>query len=103
MAWISKYLSDRRRQEEKGSIKKMAKKPIIYIQNMNQHLPNTCGSCKHTDNDLGIAALHCQLIYDEATTREELEGCDWGKVRSWNECQFNPSKWEPLNDNCRTK
>ena len=24
-----------------------------------------------------------------------IRACDWGKVRSWHECQYDPSRWEP--------
>lgn len=58
----------------------------IKIINTNEGKPNTCGSCKHTDNKLGVVALHCDLL--------EGEEYDWGKVRSWNKCQFKPSMYE---------
>lgn len=75
---------------------KEKKKPLnINIISTNKELYKTCGSCKHTDNDLGIVALHCQLIYDKARNKQELEDDDWGKVRSWEECYFKPSRWTP--------
>jgi hypothetical protein len=79
----------------------MSKKtPVtINIVNTNKFLPNTCGSCKHTDNKLGVVALHCQLLYDEGMDKNDLEGYDWGKVRSWEECYFKPSRWFPILSN----
>jgi len=44
-----------------------------------------CGNCKHTDNDMGVFALWCDLL-----PRHD----DLNKVRSWNACAFKPSKWE---------
>lgn len=55
--------------------KKKRKKLKITFVNLNQELPHTCGSCKHTNNDLGIFALHCD-IWDEIRLPES-------KVRSW--------------------
>ena len=69
----------------------------VTVTSLNQEKPNTCGSCIHTDNDLGIVALHCQLIYDEAINSgnpDALEKCDWAKVRSWDGCHFMPSRYE---------
>jgi hypothetical protein len=68
----------------------MKKETKIIIHNLNEEKPNTCGSCKHTDNDLGIVALHCDLIYDSQGAYCEFED---GKVRSWNECSFKPSMY----------
>ena len=47
-----------------------------------------CGNCKHTDNNLGFFSLRCDLL-------DPTE--DYNKVRSWNGCAFDPSKWEPAN------
>jgi len=62
------------------------KMKIIKIVSLNQEKPNTCGSCKHTQNDLGMIALHCKLLYDK-------EDYDNEKRRSWNKCCFKPSKY----------
>lgn len=61
----------------------------------NENKPNTCGSCKHTDNDLGIFALHCDLLLkehkEEYKTNKNI--IPDGKVRSWWKCEFKPSKY----------
>lgn len=57
----------------------------IKVVNMNEALPNTCGSCEHTQNDLGVVAIHCNLLYEKG-----LES----KVRSYEKCCFNPSKYK---------
>ena len=69
---------------------------IVNIVSLNQEKPNTCGSCIHTDNELGVVSLRCQLIYDEAIKSDDpyaLENCDFAKVRSWHDCHFNPSHY----------
>jgi hypothetical protein len=68
----------------------MKKETEIIIHNLNQEKVNTCGSCKHTDNHLGIVALHCDLLYNSQKDSEDFED---GKVRSWNKCHFKPSKF----------
>jgi hypothetical protein len=73
----------------------------VTIVSLNQEKPNTCGSCAHTDNDLGIVALHCQIIYDEALADPDpnsLENYDFAKVRSWDKCHFKPSKYLSSNE-----
>ena len=64
----------------------------ITIVSTNQMKPNTCGSCIHTDNDLGLVALHCDIL------REEQIRCGYdcpdGKVRSWEKCNFKPSRYK---------
>lgn len=62
----------------------MSKINIIYL---NQKKDNTCGSCKHTNNNLGIVALHCNIKYNDKNFEES-------KVRSWNNCVYNPSRYE---------
>jgi hypothetical protein len=57
----------------------------------DEGMTERCGNCKHSDNDLGLVALHCELIYG---TTEEDGGLSDGKVRSWEKCNFKPSKWE---------
>lgn len=52
-----------------------------------------CGTCKHTDNDLGIVALHCVLLRDYQL-KNEPDGIPDGKVRSWNKCELKPNQWE---------
>jgi len=53
----------------------------------------------HSDNDLGLFALHCDLLQRKRScgkgtrTTQEYEYCD-GKVRSWEKCVFKPSKWK---------
>ena len=71
---------------------------VVNIVSLNQEEPNTCGSCIHTDNTLGIVTLRCQIIYDEAsveweTNKNAMEECDFAKVRSWHECHFEPSRY----------
>ncbi len=73
----------------------------INIISLNEGKPNTCGSCKHTDNDLGFVALHCQLLYDLIPEEGEVDSSD--KVRSWEVCCFHPSKWEPRTSAPSTK
>jgi hypothetical protein len=76
----------------------------INIISLNQEKPNTCGSCIHTDNNLGVVALHCQSMYDEALASSDpdaLEKCDWAKVRSWDKCHFNPSRY--IHNNTKTE
>lgn len=68
---------------------------IIKVISLNEEKPNTCDSCKHTDNDLGLVALHCQLLYDIILESKDEEYDDSDKVRSWNTCTFNPSRYEP--------
>ena len=70
---------------------------IIGIISLNEEKPNTCGSCKHSDNDLGFVSLRCQIIYDEALESddpESMEKADFAKVRSWHNCSFDPERWE---------
>lgn len=71
---------------------------VVNVVSLNQEKPNTCGSCVHTDNDLGFVSLRCQLIYDEAiiaweTNKDAMEECDFAKVRSWHECHYKPSRY----------
>lgn len=69
----------------------------INIVTLNQEKPDTCGSCSHTDNDLGIVSLKCQIIHDNWMNNEYSgEDCDWAKVRSWSKCHFNPSRYTPV-------
>jgi len=73
---------------------------VVNIVNLNQEKPNTCGSCIHTDNDIGFLSLRCQLIHDEAMESNDpdaWENCDFAKVRSWHECHFEPSRYDTLN------
>ena len=84
------------REPRKGKViypKEKKEKIAINIISTNQLFPRTCGSCKHTNNKLGVVALHCQIIYDKAITEDDLEGADFGKVRSWEKCYFKPSRW----------
>lgn len=62
-------------------------KNTMTLVTLNEQKPNTCGSCLHTDNDLGLVALYCDLI-------ERKEENNWGKVRSWHKCRFKPSKYQ---------
>lgn len=77
-----------------------AKGMTINIVSTNEEKPHTCGSCKHTDNDLGMVSLRCQIIYDEAEiawdagNKMAMEECDFAKVRSWHECHYNPTRWK---------
>ncbi len=50
-----------------------------------------CGNCKHSDNDLGLVALHCDLICGIEDKNGEISD---GKVRSWEKCNFQPSHWK---------
>ena len=73
---------------------------IVGIFSLNEEKPKTCGSCKHSDNELGIVSLRCQIIYDKAIESDDpfaLENADFAKVRSWHTCYFDPSKWEKRN------
>jgi hypothetical protein len=54
-----------------------------------------CGNCKHTDNDLGIVSLQCDLV----TPHESLNR---GKVRSYEQCMFKLSRWEVI-ENAKEK
>jgi len=63
----------------------------ITIVSTNQQKPNTCGSCEHTNNDLGLVALHCDILMEQE--KREKYDCPDGKVRSWWKCQFKPSKY----------
>jgi len=67
----------------------------ITIVNLNQLKLDTCGSCVHTDNNIGVVAMHCQLIYNDmlADIEHDGEDYDWGKVRSWDDCYFKPSRY----------
>jgi len=69
----------------------------VNIISLNEEKPNTCGSCKHSDNDLGFVSLRCDLIYEEMLNDEEhnSEWYDFAKVRSWHECHYSPSRYEP--------
>lgn len=60
----------------------------VNIISLNQEKPNTCGSCIHTDNDLGVVSLRCALLYKEMDEDDEHDGewYDFAKVRSWDEC-----------------
>jgi hypothetical protein len=55
-------------------------------------MKRTCGNCTHSDNNLGIVALHCDLI---AGTEYESGEYNDGKVRSWQKCELNPEKFNP--------
>ena len=46
-------------------------------------MKHRCGNCKHSDNDLGIVALHCDLVNGENS-----------KVRTWEDCMFKCEQWE---------
>uniref|UniRef100_A0A6M3X6J0 Uncharacterized protein n=1 Tax=viral metagenome TaxID=1070528 RepID=A0A6M3X6J0_9ZZZZ len=73
----------------------------INIISLNEEKSNTCGSCIHTNNNLGLVSLHCQLIYDEALKSDDpnaMENCDFAKVRSWNKCHFKPSRYNSLGE-----
>lgn len=63
----------------------------IKMNILNEKKPNTCGSCNHTDNFLGIVALHCDLLYVNSKDPDKYND---GKVRSWNKCHFKPSRYE---------
>ena len=63
----------------------MKQYPNIKVVSLNQEKPNTCGSCKFTDNNLGIVALHCTCNNEEA---KEVWHDESGKVRSWNKCKY---------------
>ena len=74
----------------------MVDESTINIVSINEMKRNTCGSCKHSDNEYGVVALHCQLIIDDFQNGiYSGECCDWGKVRSWDKCHFKENKWEP--------
>jgi len=74
----------------------------IIIVSTNEEKPNTCGSCIHTDNDLGFVSLRCKLLNDEINDEfdrlDENESdehlVDHDKVRSWSKCRFNPSRYK---------
>lgn len=64
------------------------KKPKVIIQNLNQELPNTCGSCKHTQNDYGLVSLHCDMYLHRGKLTPHITKDD-SKVRSWyKKCKF---------------
>ena len=75
----------------------------IYVVSTNEEKPNTCGSCKHSDNELGFVSLRCKLLNDEMNnqydklSKDETDEhlLDYDKVRSWSKCYFEPSKYEP--------
>ena len=73
-------------------MRKNKKKMQIVIHSLNQRLPNTCGGCKHTDNDLGVVSLHCDMYYEKGIyTKHISEDCN--KVRSWYKaCKY----YEPI-------
>lgn len=52
---------------------------------------NTCGSCRFTDNKLGVFSLHCS----QKIQGDDLFSDEDGKVRSWESCSFEPSRWRP--------
>ena len=58
------------------------RKVTITFTSLNQEKPHTCGSCKHTDNDLGFFACHCDIW-------EKVGLCE-SKVRSWHgaKCKY---------------
>ena len=58
------------------------KKCRITICNLNQEKPNTCGSCKHTQNELGFVALHCDMGIVHGKLTDHISTDD-SKVRSW--------------------
>ena len=50
-----------------------------------------CGNCTHSDNNLGMFALYCDLITGNRDNGEYNDG----KVRSWQKCKLNPEKFNP--------
>lgn len=68
----------------------LEKEPKIILVNINKEEHGTCGSCKYTDNDLGIVALHCTCKKKEA---KMVWHDEYGKVRSWEKCKY----WEERN------
>lgn len=64
------------------SKKSKSQSRIIGVVNLNQELPNTCGSCEHTQNDYGIVALHCDMWIDHKKLTPHISKDD-SKVRSW--------------------
>lgn len=60
----------------------MKRKPKIVVVNLNQEKPNTCGSCIHTDNNLGVVALHCDMYITHKKLAPHISKDD-SKVRSW--------------------
>lgn len=63
--------------------KKKIQKQLALIS-LNEEEPGTCGSCKYTDNDIGMVALHCTCKKKEA---KEVWHDESGKVRSWEKCK----------------
>lgn len=72
-------------------------KTNIVVVSTNEEKIGTCGSCIHTDNDLGFVALHCMELNKEADRKlkadPEFDSCDYDKVRSWHKCHFDPSRF----------
>ena len=54
-----------------------------------------CKNCKHTHNDLGIVAYHCDILYEIGERNKDRES----KVRGNDECCFSPSKYERYTKN----
>jgi hypothetical protein len=57
----------------------------ISLCNLNQEKPKTCGSCKHTQNELGLFALHCDMWIEHKKLPPNISKDD-SKVRSWEKC-----------------
>lgn len=70
-------------------VKKILKTSDKERKNFKKYYHNKqiCGNCKHSDNDLGIVSLRCDLIVSKECT-------DFGKVRSYEKCHFKCSKFE---------
>ena len=62
---------------------RMSVKRITIVTPKIYKRKKTCGNCLHTDNELGIVALHCDLVHSEIN-----------KVRSWETCMFKFDRWE---------
>jgi hypothetical protein len=75
----------------RSQIMKAQRTADIRIVSLNEERPNTCGSCRWTQNELGIFALRCELIRSD-------EEHDFGKVRSWDRCHLNPSRYKRASD-----
>jgi hypothetical protein len=93
----------------RGEMKAMMKEQNETIRNnilfvsTNAGKDKTCGSCVHSDNDLGFVALHCMELCKEAESKNardpEFETCDYDKVRSWYKCKFKPSRYKAQKKN----
>ena len=63
----------------------------------NEMKINTCGSCKHTDNEYGVFALHCDMYIDHKKLPPNISK-DESKVRSWEKaCKY----YEPIESNTK--